>query len=187
MQSGPNDDQLRHQLWGQVELSDSVSGSHHISESAASSEVSGSVDMNHNLRKQLKKLPPGVREAAKRATHHPDTESDVTGHSSRHTGTDRKTAPVKTDERWSMGSELHTAGQCKPCAWNWRPTGCIHGMNCKFCHTCADGEVKLRKKERINKKKAEKAADFCVSRVGKELCRRTTPSLQQGLATAARR
>jgi len=61
--------------------------------------------------------------------------------------------------QWSIGSEHHEDGQCKPCAWVWKPNGCVNGRNCKYCHTCAPGELKARKKERIAKLKATKHAE----------------------------
>jgi len=59
----------------------------------------------------------------------------------------------------SIGSEHHEIGQCKPCAWVWKPNGCVNGRNCQFCHTCAPGELQIRKKERIAKLKATKKAE----------------------------
>ena len=30
------------------------------------------------------------------------------------------------------GAELHSVGQCKPCAWFWGKKGCANGMDCAF-------------------------------------------------------
>jgi len=57
----------------------------------------------------------------------------------------------------SRGSAEHMAGTCKPCAFNWKPEGCQHGQNCKFCHLCPIGEVKKRKKEKLILRKMAKA------------------------------
>merc|ERR1711879_649138 len=46
----------------------------------------------------------------------------------------------------SVGSALHSSGECEPCAWFWRPGGCEHGCLCKRCHLCPEGETKARKK-----------------------------------------
>jgi len=46
----------------------------------------------------------------------------------------------------SVGSALHGTGQCRPCAWYWRPGSCKHGAECNHCHMCGEGEVKLRRK-----------------------------------------
>jgi len=46
----------------------------------------------------------------------------------------------------SVGSVLHEAGQCKPCAWFWRPQGCENGAECRHCHLCGAGEIKARRK-----------------------------------------
>jgi len=48
----------------------------------------------------------------------------------------------------SVGSRLHAAGKCKPCAWNRKESGCFKGASCTFCHTCEDGAVQQRKKDR---------------------------------------
>jgi hypothetical protein len=47
--------------------------------------------------------------------------------------------------RPSTGSELHASGLCTPCAWFWKPQGCMHGESCLRCHLCPQGEVKTRK------------------------------------------
>lgn len=49
----------------------------------------------------------------------------------------------------SQGSALHASGQCKPCAWFWKPQGCENAEQCLHCHLCPEGELKARKKEKI--------------------------------------
>mmetsp|Transcript_26355 Transcript_26355/g.87339 ORF Transcript_26355/g.87339 Transcript_26355/m.87339 type:complete len:305 (-) Transcript_26355:182-1096(-) len=49
----------------------------------------------------------------------------------------------------SQGSSVHSIGQCRPCAWYWRPQGCSNGKDCRHCHLCSASEVKARKKNRI--------------------------------------
>lgn len=46
----------------------------------------------------------------------------------------------------SMGSSLHDSGQCKPCAWYWRPQGCFNCASCAHCHMCGPDALKKRKK-----------------------------------------
>lgn len=46
----------------------------------------------------------------------------------------------------SIGSAGHRKGRCKPCAFI-HTEGCENGVNCPFCHLCAPGEKKRRKKE----------------------------------------
>lgn len=50
----------------------------------------------------------------------------------------------------SQGSSLHASGQCKPCAWFWKPQGCENAELCLHCHLCPEGELKARKKDKIN-------------------------------------
>eukprot|EP00932_Pfiesteria_piscicida_P011509 SRR837773.22683.p1 GENE.SRR837773.22683~~SRR837773.22683.p1 ORF type:complete len:188 (-),score=23.17 SRR837773.22683:10-573(-) len=54
--------------------------------------------------------------------------------------------PAQGQELPSQGSALHFTGQCKPCAWFWKPRGCQNGQDCAHCHLCPEGELKERKK-----------------------------------------
>lgn len=45
----------------------------------------------------------------------------------------------------SLGSALHSMGQCRPCAFVGTK-GCGSGVNCQFCHLCDAGEKKRRQK-----------------------------------------
>jgi len=49
----------------------------------------------------------------------------------------------------SLGSIDHEAGDCRPCAWFWRPQGCNNGEACRHCHLCLQGEVKTRRKTKL--------------------------------------
>ncbi|CAJ1387358.1 unnamed protein product [Effrenium voratum] len=49
----------------------------------------------------------------------------------------------------SKGSTLHQQGQCRPCAWMWKPKGCQNATSCEYCHLCPEGELKHRKKLKI--------------------------------------
>ena len=46
----------------------------------------------------------------------------------------------------SVGAALHGTGECKPCAWFWKPKGCQNGEECRHCHLCPLGEIRQRKK-----------------------------------------
>lgn len=56
------------------------------------------------------------------------------------------TAPPGTP---SHGSILHGTGNCRPCAWFWKPGGCQNGKECGHCHLCPEGEIKARKKNKL--------------------------------------
>ncbi|CAK0874620.1 unnamed protein product, partial [Prorocentrum cordatum] len=58
-------------------------------------------------------------------------------------------APHRTPE-WSAGAGLHGTGECRPCAWFWKPQGCAHARECNYCHMCPDGELKARKREKAS-------------------------------------
>lgn len=42
--------------------------------------------------------------------------------------------PASPSAEWSVGSQLHAAGQCKPCHYVKMPGGCYNGKDCTFCH-----------------------------------------------------
>lgn len=48
--------------------------------------------------------------------------------------------------KWSLGACLHSQGQCKPCAWFWRPGSCTRGEACQHCHLCPPGALQKRKR-----------------------------------------
>mmetsp|Transcript_54297 Transcript_54297/g.87712 ORF Transcript_54297/g.87712 Transcript_54297/m.87712 type:complete len:339 (-) Transcript_54297:56-1072(-) len=47
----------------------------------------------------------------------------------------------------SLGSRLHLAGKCKPCAF-YHSRGCENGPSCIFCHECPPQEALRRKRVR---------------------------------------
>lgn len=49
----------------------------------------------------------------------------------------------------SLGSTMHAAGQCLPCAWFWKPGSCQNAEKCSYCHLCPEGELKARKKNKV--------------------------------------
>lgn len=52
--------------------------------------------------------------------------------------------------RPSLGSTTHNGrGDCRPCAWYYKPKGCQMGSQCDFCHLCPEGELKNRKKAKV--------------------------------------
>jgi hypothetical protein len=60
----------------------------------------------------------------------------------------------------SFGSSGHSEGNCRPCAWFWKPGSCNKGVACDYCHLC--DEVKLlqaiqRRKDFRNKEKLLKS------------------------------
>lgn len=63
-------------------------------------------------------------------------------------GKDRTKAAPAFDHTTSVGSLLHRAQLCKPCAWFHHAKGCQRGVRCEFCHCCPPGEIKKRKKEK---------------------------------------
>lgn len=49
----------------------------------------------------------------------------------------------------SSGSDKHSTGDCSPCVWFWKPTGCNNGKSCTRCHLCGPGEVKQRRRLKV--------------------------------------
>jgi len=50
---------------------------------------------------------------------------------------------------WPEHEAKHFAGECKPCAYYFKPDSCKWGGKCDFCHLCPASEIKTRKKEKI--------------------------------------
>lgn len=44
---------------------------------------------------------------------------------------------------------MHAMGKCRPCAWYWKPKGCMNAQDCSYCHLCPEGELKARKKSKV--------------------------------------
>lgn len=55
----------------------------------------------------------------------------------------------------SLGSENHPIG-CSPCAWFWKAQGCQNAYDCRRCHLCPEGELKARKKSKVETLRATK-------------------------------
>jgi len=52
----------------------------------------------------------------------------------------------------SVGSQRHLRGEpCTPCPFFWKPSGCVEGRSCNFCHLCPDPTIQPAK---LGKKKA---------------------------------
>jgi len=65
---------------------------------------------------------------------------------------------IEFDRMGSVGALLHNTGECEPCAWNWKPGGCKNGASCLFCHLCAEGVLKQRRKQLERCRKLERQA-----------------------------
>lgn len=78
----------------------------------------------------------------------------------------REAAPhsVPVGAQASAGSRAHGAvgadGQpgCQPCAWFHKPSGCEKGAGCEYCHACPAGELKRRKRQKVDRLRREEAA-----------------------------
>lgn len=55
---------------------------------------------------------------------------------------------------FSVGSALHAAGTCWPCAY-FHTTGCANGADCPFCHLCDADERRRRQEHRWKLKRRE--------------------------------
>lgn len=70
--------------------------------------------------------------------------------------------------QWSAGSVGHDVGCCKPCAFMWK-NGCKSGADCPFCHLCAPGEIRRRKKEKVQFRKVSRVIRSHTLRYGSGL------------------
>lgn len=64
-------------------------------------------------------------------------------------------------EAFNPGSVLHSLGECEPCAWFWKPQGCLNGDSCRRCHLCPAGETRERKKTKTAVIRATRRAEKC--------------------------
>lgn len=56
----------------------------------------------------------------------------------------------------SCGSGMHGTGTCKPCAWMHRDAdGCRNGQQCEYCHLCPPGELRRRKRDKMQRRMDE--------------------------------
>eukprot|EP00928_Gymnodinium_smaydae_P020048 TRINITY_DN17739_c0_g1_i1.p1 TRINITY_DN17739_c0_g1~~TRINITY_DN17739_c0_g1_i1.p1 ORF type:complete len:574 (+),score=102.56 TRINITY_DN17739_c0_g1_i1:304-2025(+) len=106
------------------------------------------------------KFPRAERSTNKIQAEAKDSDEDSTPPSPS-ISTDANGAPVTLDdmpmsvplpesmEMASIGAALHFIGKCKPCAWYWKPQGCMNGKDCAHCHACPEGELQNRRKAKV--------------------------------------
>jgi len=77
------------------------------------------------------------------------------------------------------GSAGHHTGQCKPCTYVWRRSGCHNGVGCVFCHLCPPGELNRRKKvlRRLGRLAAPAATASTAWLQRRELGRKRVPEV----------
>mmetsp|Transcript_115139 Transcript_115139/g.326195 ORF Transcript_115139/g.326195 Transcript_115139/m.326195 type:complete len:738 (-) Transcript_115139:515-2728(-) len=69
---------------------------------------------------------------------------------------DTAAAPQSPEALPSDGSAQHGIGECRPCAWYWKASGCQNGKACRHCHLCPQGEIKIRKKDKLVSMRSDK-------------------------------
>lgn len=92
---------------------------------------------------------PIVPEASRQASS--DSDDPVSTEVSTHATNVVKPLEIREPE-WSDGSRAHGAGECRPCAWFWRPQGCLNGEECRHCHMCPQSAIKARRKAKQTRK-----------------------------------
>lgn len=73
--------------------------------------------------------------------------------------TEPKASTLKPGELASIGSSLHGSGECRPCAWFWKAQGCENAEECRHCHICPEGEIRNRKKVKVDTMRHEKQVE----------------------------
>mmetsp|Transcript_5387 Transcript_5387/g.11915 ORF Transcript_5387/g.11915 Transcript_5387/m.11915 type:complete len:201 (+) Transcript_5387:74-676(+) len=131
-----------HQIWGSVEVSENSSEHSHQQRRGL---APGIVVLSESDDASLSSRSDGFYGFTAGLSEAEDDEADGR----------QEAVPGDRKPEWSEGAKLHEEGQCKPCAWHWRPSGCVNGANCTFCHTCEEGALKARKKERMSAMKAQ--------------------------------
>lgn len=61
-----------------------------------------------------------------------------------------------SSEAPSVGSLNHNLGECRPCAFFWKPGSCTNGVDCRHCHLCDPSAKRRRLKERKALLKSQK-------------------------------
>merc|ERR1712232_1126597 len=78
---------------------------------------------------------------------------------------EQDTAPVSNGS--VLHGELDETGQpaCQPCAWFYKESGCLNGRVCRYCHLCPQGELKKRKKQKVEllRAKEREAAELAAA------------------------
>lgn len=85
----------------------------------------------------------------------------------------------------SQGSVLHGTGNCRPCAWFWKPAGCMNGSDCNFCHACPEDERKMRRMRRLLHKTSVDGG--ASGKLGESAPVEQRPNLQKCLSTSPAR
>mmetsp|Transcript_67503 Transcript_67503/g.156698 ORF Transcript_67503/g.156698 Transcript_67503/m.156698 type:complete len:185 (-) Transcript_67503:143-697(-) len=159
--SPPSNTDKRHIIWGGVEASSScssVTGSDYILQKHSAPEI---LVYQSSSSSQSSASSPGPRNLRLDQVHPSTNDLRVgggagdgeRGASSSNAVSDKAPAESKREPEYSVGADQHEAGQCKPCAWHWKPSGCSKGSSCTFCHMCQEGALKARRRERINQLK----------------------------------
>jgi len=74
------------------------------------------------------------------------------------------TGELGSPEMPSLGSLLHSSGQCQPCGF-FHTKGCGNGARCTFCHLCSSGVVKRRRREKREQfREAREAASLAAEK-----------------------
>lgn len=88
--------------------------------------------------------------------HLDNPSDDITLGNTESISTETQTSPgISAAGMLSIGSQEHGTVTmeghpvCQPCAWFHKRGSCQNGINCKFCHLCAPGEIKNRKKHKM--------------------------------------
>eukprot|EP00401_Gymnodinium_catenatum_P071196 CAMPEP_0117522280 /NCGR_PEP_ID=MMETSP0784-20121206/34125_1 /TAXON_ID=39447 /ORGANISM="" /LENGTH=167 /DNA_ID=CAMNT_0005318345 /DNA_START=74 /DNA_END=577 /DNA_ORIENTATION=- len=145
-----------HHIWGVVDIADICGKNPQTGQAIGSSSKEG---LAQDVNVGAIEIPTNLRALFGDVIFHPSSNSSGSN-KARTAGSDELGGhqPTYTAKKWSLGSELHGSGQCRPCAWNWKPGGCCKGSGCNFCHSCPKGELKSRRKERLLALKSQEQA-----------------------------
>jgi len=120
--------------------------------------------LNSAGRETANNKDPGSGEAALefRAALHAEnqhlTADDEAGEDDVPDAAELKVDPSAERIQWSAGANRHFGLECRPCAWNWRPSGCQNGSACIFCHICPKEALRERRRQTERRRKEERQA-----------------------------
>eukprot|EP00928_Gymnodinium_smaydae_P047478 TRINITY_DN31695_c0_g1_i1.p1 TRINITY_DN31695_c0_g1~~TRINITY_DN31695_c0_g1_i1.p1 ORF type:complete len:169 (-),score=31.35 TRINITY_DN31695_c0_g1_i1:313-819(-) len=145
-----------HRVWGNLELVDNNNAD------SSSESCGGKQEKLQSLLKHVKFHDMSSSTGSSRDNKEKDwTKVHVSGSAAGDDAASPQAIPTPNPGSrimWSAGAAGHdedySRRTCKPCAWNWKPTGCVKGQSCDFCHMCDEGELKRKKQlQRIAQRK----------------------------------
>lgn len=169
-----NYSEIKHIIWGPVELSSSACESSEADEEKAKARRELLAGVTRVMHSEFESSSSNGHSPALHRSCEPhhrlaeqalaDDQNDSKASSS---GASPNSIPVAPPDdahprrSWSVGSVLHSSGGCKPCQYSTGSRECKQGAACKFCHLCDVKRPRPRKAVRERcKQMAQRLDEF---------------------------